>query len=220
MPNRLFIFVDESGLTNVETKQHYLVVAFALMHNRDFPDKLIFQIKDECKKKGRPVKSREVKYHDLSPFQREIAVRILNSNYRNFYIAFVDLEKSHRAMVTGSNEFKIQTKIICELLCGIDQKKLNPYGEIRVIMDKKLLKEFQEQIEKILQAHIGTKKGITVDTSSSARERGIQVADLIAGAFRAKLMKKSDLFQVDFSQVFQVTVPEVDVFKIEKFKGN
>ncbi len=220
MAKQLFIFVDESGLTNVETKQHYLVVAFALMHNRDFSDQLIFKIKDECKKKGKPIEPKEVKYHDLSPFQKEIAVQIVNSNYRNFYLAFVDLEKSHKAMVTGSNEFQIQTKIICELLCGIDKNKLNQYDEIRIIMDKKLAKEFQGQIEKILQIHLGTKKGISVETSSSGRERGIQIADLIAGAFRAKLMKKSDLFHADFSQVFQINVPEIDVFKLEKFKGN
>ncbi|MDP3742120.1 MAG: hypothetical protein Q8R15_02280, partial [Candidatus Micrarchaeota archaeon] len=86
---KLFIFVDESGLTNVESKQKYLVVAFALMHNRGFPDEIILKIKEVCKQKGKPIFHKEVKYRDLSQFQREIAVQTLNSAYRNFYIAFV-----------------------------------------------------------------------------------------------------------------------------------
>lgn len=85
----MFIFIDESGSTNRKAGQRYLVVAFALMNTRQFAEEIIIQIRDKCKEQGQPVKIRELKYHNLTPFQREIAVKIINSNYRNFYVCFL-----------------------------------------------------------------------------------------------------------------------------------
>ncbi|MBS3068572.1 DUF3800 domain-containing protein [Candidatus Micrarchaeota archaeon] len=216
----MFIFVDESGVTNLKSKQKYLVVAFALMNNRAFADELIFEIKDKCNKKGKPINNREVKYHDLEPLQKEVAVQTVNSRYRNFYICFVDLEKSHKTMVTGEYELQIQKQMVHSLLVNMSIKSFLYYrkGEIKIIMDKKLSEEFQKSLKHELQTHLGTKKGVSIETANSKKERGIQVADIIAGAFRAKLMKKSDLFEVDFTSVFQITIPDTGVFKTEKLK--
>lgn len=81
----MFIFIDESGSTYEKTQQKFLVVALALTENRKYPEDLIFKIKDKCKASGKPVLKRELKYHDLTPFQREIAVSQINSEYRNFF---------------------------------------------------------------------------------------------------------------------------------------
>ncbi len=216
----MFIFVDESGVTDLKSKQKYLVVAFALMNNRAFADELIFEIKDKCNKKGKPISRREVKYHDLEPLQKEVAVQTINSKYRNFYICFVDLEKSHKTMVTGEHELQIQKQMIHSLFINISIKSFLYYrkGEIKIIMDKKLSEEFQNSLKHELQTHLGTKKGVSIETANSKKERGIQVADIIAGAFRAKLMKRSDLFEVDFASVFQITIPDTGVFKTEQVK--
>lgn len=215
----MFIFIDESGITDVKTKQKYLVVAFALMRNRAFADELIFEIKDKCKAKGKPVKKKEIKYRALEPFQKEVAVQLINSRYRNFYICFIDLEKSHKSMMSGKHEHRIQTIMVHNLLSTIDDRNLKNDEKIKIIMDKKLSKKFQDSIIHELRKHFGSKKGISLKTATSSKERGIQVADIIAGAFRAKLMKKSDLFEVDLTRVFQVAIPDVDVFKTEKVKG-
>lgn len=217
---KLFIFIDESGLTDIKSHQRYFVLAFALMNNAAFAEELIFEIKDRCMRKGRPIIAREVKYHELSPLQKEITVEVLNSRYRNFYVCFVELESANAAMVGGDREFEIQSTMVRDVLFSLNKQDLAKYGTIRVIMDKKLPHAFQRSIQKAFQEFIGTKKGVTVETIGSARQRGIQVADLIAGAFRAKLMKKSDLFEVDLRRVFQVTVPALDQFSIKRLKGD
>jgi len=97
----MFIFIDESGLTDVNTEQRFLVVAFALMRNRAFADELVFGIKDKCKEIGKPIKRKEIKYRALDLQQKEIAVKMINSKYHNFYVCFIDLEKSHKSMITG-----------------------------------------------------------------------------------------------------------------------
>jgi hypothetical protein len=203
----MFIFIDESGSTDIRSSQRYLIVAFAFMNNRDFAERLIFEIKDQCKAKGKPIRSKEVRYHDLEPLQKEIAVQILNSKYRDFYICFLDLEKIPSHFATGEFEHLIQKDIINSLLVSLDSDALKKYEKINIIMDKKLNKNFQESIRAELQKHLHSKKGIYVETASSSSERGIQVADVIAGAFRAKLLKKSDLFHVDLNRVFQIVVP-------------
>ncbi len=188
------------------------------MNNRDFSESLIFGIKDICKAKGKPIRTKEVRYHDLEPLQKEIAVQVLNSKYRNFYVCFFDVDKSPKALVTGKHELEIQKGMIHSLLCSIDSKMLRESEVVKIIMDKKLSKSFQNAIKTELQAHLNTKKGVHVETASSSSERGIQVADIIAGAFRAKLLKKSDLFHVDLTHVFQITIPDPGVYKAEKVK--
>jgi hypothetical protein len=214
----MFIFIDESGRTDLRSKQHYLVVAFALMKNREFAESLIFQIKDTCKAKGKPIKVREVHYHDLEPLQREVAVQVINSKYRNFYVCFFDVDKSPGSLVSGKFELEIQKGMIHSLLHSLDSKMLRESEVVKVIMDKKLPKFLQTAIRTELREHLKTKKGVYVDTATSSSERGIQVADVIAGAFRAKLLKKSDLFQVDLTHIFQITVPNPGVYKAEKVK--
>ena len=212
----MFIFIDESGSTDEKSDQKFLVVAFALVGNRQFADELIFEIKDKCKAKGKPINKKELKYHDLAPFQREIAVQTINSKYKKFYVCFFDVEKANKAMVTGEHEQLIQMKSIHHVLSKLDKDELTKYPVIRVLMDKKLTKEFQRAIEDEFQKHIGTKKGVSVQTVSSSKERGIQLADLIAGAFRAKLMKKSGLFEVEQPHIFQITASDINHFKAEK----
>ncbi len=214
----MFIFIDESGVSDLKSNQRYLIVSFALMGNRAFADQLIFEIKDKCKKKGKEIHSKEVKFHDLSPLQREIAVQTINSKYKHFYICFIDLEKCYKPMVTGQYEFQIQKSMIHNLLVSINKENIDKYNRLRILMDKKLSKEFQDSIRHELQEHFGTKKGIEVNTANSGKERGIQVADIIAGAFRAKLLKKSDLFEVDFTHVFQITIQDDNKFKTEQLE--
>ncbi len=214
----MFIFIDESGSTDLHSKQRFLVVAFAIMKNRDFSEQLIFEIKDKCKQKGKPIVKKEVKYHNLDSFQREIAVQILNSRYKKFYVCFFDVEKAPPSFVTGKSETIIQKEMIHNLLISLDRSELNEFAEIKIIMDKKLSKSFQDAIRDELQKHLNHKKGIFVESSGSSRERGIQVADLIAGAFRAKLMKKSDLFEVELQKVFQITIKDDGAYKAEKLK--
>ncbi len=212
----MFIFIDESGTTDEKNKQKFLVVAFALAGNRQFADNLIFDIKDRCKAKGKPINKRELKYHDLTPFQREIAVQTINSKYRNFYLCFFDVEKASKPMVTGKYEQLIQMNGIHSILSKLDVQEMRKHEAIKVLMDKKLTNDLQRAIEDEFQKHIGTKKGVSVQTANSSKERGIQLADLIAGAFRAKLMKKSDLFEVDYANVFQLSAADISHFKAEK----
>ncbi len=212
----MFIFIDESGTTDEKSKQKFLVVAFALAGNRQFADSLIFDIKDKCKAKGKPVNQRELKYHDLTPFQREIAVQAINSKYRNFYLCFFDVEKASKPMVTGEYEQRIQMEGIHCVLSKLDLGEMKRHDTVKVLMDKKLTADLQQTIEDEFQKHLGTKKGVSVRSISSSKERGIQLADLIAGAFRAKLMKKSDLFEVDYTHVFQLSASDINSFKAEK----
>lgn len=214
----MFIFIDESGVTDLKSTQKYIVVAFALMKNRAFSEEVIFEIKDKCNKKGKPINKKEVKFHDLTPLQKEVAIQVINSRYRKFYICFIDLEKSHKPMVTGEHEAFIQKTMIHHLLVSLDKEELKKYEKISIIMDKKLSIKFQESIRHELQEHLGTKKGISVQTANSGSERGVQIADIIAGAFRAKLMKKSDLFEVDLTHVFQITIPNNHEFKTSRLK--
>jgi hypothetical protein len=173
---------------------------------------------DEPLQKGKPITSKEVKYHDLTPFQREIAVQRINSRYRNFYVCYFDVEKANKTMVSGKHEQLIQMRMVHSILAKLDKRELSKYEKVCVIMDKKLSDHFRDLIEEEFQKHLGTKKGITVDTEVSSRERGLQVADLIAGAFRAKLMKKSDLFEVELTRIFQIVAPDEETFRAEKAK--
>ena len=212
----MFIFIDESGTTDEKNRQKYLVVSFVLLKNRAFADELIFEIRDTCKKKDKPITKKELKYHDLEPFQHEIAVQVINSKYRNFYVCFFDVDKANRTMVTGEYEQLIQMKSIHLVLSTLDKNELKKQGSVKVLMDKKLTNEFQSAIENEFQKHIGTKKGISVEAVTSSKERGIQLADLIAGAFRAKLMKKSGLFEAEHARVFQISANDAEHFKTEK----
>ncbi|MDE1860887.1 MAG: DUF3800 domain-containing protein, partial [Candidatus Micrarchaeota archaeon] len=118
----MYIFIDESGTTDEKNKQKFLVLAFALIENRDFADRLIPKIKKTCEIKGKPIKSREVSYHDLTQFQREIAIQeLLASGYRNMYVSFFDIDKADRKFVTGSYEHKIQMAGICDFLSKLDR---------------------------------------------------------------------------------------------------
>ena len=205
---QMFIFIDESGLTDAKSEQRYLIVAFAIMNNKAFADELIFSIRDKCQRSGKPIKKKEIKYHDLEPLQKEIAVQTINSRYRNFYICFIDLGKASQSLVTGKHESEIQTKMIHNLLLSFDKEELMQKERLKIIMDKKLSSKFQESIRSELQMHLGTKKGIMVEAANSSKVRGIQVADIIAGAFRARLMKKSELFHVDFTHIYQITISD------------
>jgi len=212
----MFIFIDESGTTDAKCNQKFLVVAFVLLRNRDFADRLIFEIRDLCGKKGKPINKKELRYHDLEPFQREIAVQAINSKYRNFYICFFDVDKADKTMVTGEYEQLIQMKSIHLVLSALDKNEMKKHARITVLMDKKLTRKFQLAIEDEFQKHMGTKKGISVETAISSKERGIQLADLIAGAFRAKLMKKSGLFEADHTRIFQISASDAGHFMTEK----
>ncbi|GEM_PF-2181922 len=213
---RIFIFIDESGSTDEKSRQKYLVVSFVLLKNRDFADQLIFEIRDKCKAKGKPIAKKELKYHNLEPFQREIAVQAIISRFRNYYLCFFDVEKASKSMVSGKHEQLIQMKSIHHVLSAIDRNELNKHERIRVLMDKKLTEEFRRMIEDEFQKHLGTKKGVSVEMAVSSKERGIQIADLIAGAFRANLMKKSGLFEPDHSRVFQLSASDAGHFSTEK----
>lgn len=214
----MFIFIDESGITNLKSNQKYLVVSFAIMKNKAFAEEIIFEIKDKCKSKGKPIKKKEVRFHDLEPLQKEIAVQVINSKYRKFYICFVDLEKTDKSMVTGTHEHEIQTKMIHNVLLSFDKNELRKKRALNIIMDKKLSKKYQESIKAELQRHFGTKKGICVKALKSSSSRGIQLADVLAGAFRAKLMKKSDLFQVAPQRVYQITISDQCVANRKKLE--
>jgi len=204
----MFIFIDESGSTDRKNDQKFLVVAFVLSKNRQFAEDLILEIRDKCEAKGKPITQRELKYHDLAPFQREIAVRAINARYRNFFVCFFDVDRANQSLVTGKYEQHIQARSIHHVLSKLDRNELLHQESIKVVMDSKLSEDFRKAIESEFKKHLGTKKGVTVETVSSSRQRGIQLADLIAGAFRAKLMKKSDLFEVDHTHVFQITASD------------
>lgn len=204
----MFIFVDESGVTDEKSRQKFLVVAFVLSGNRQFVDELVFEIRDKCKARGKPVVGRELKYHDLAPFQREIAVQVINSRYRNFFVCFFDVETASKGMVSGRFEHVIQRQAIHNVLSKLDARLLKNHDSVKVVMDRKLGEDSLQAIEDEFQKHLGMKKGVSVRSASSSKERGIQVADLIAGAFRAKLLKKSGLFEVDQTRVFQITFDE------------
>jgi hypothetical protein len=125
------------------------------------------------------------------------------------------VDKASSEMVTGEYEQMIRMQSIHAVLSKIDKAKLLKSGNVKVLMDKKLRERFRKIIEDELKRHLGIKKRISVDTTGSARERGIQLADLIAGAFRARLMKRSGLFEVDYTHVFQIMASDIDNFKTE-----
>lgn len=206
----MFIFIDESGSTDAKNHQDFLVIAFALSSNHSFPEQLIFNIRDRCRARGKPIFAKELKYYDLTQFQREIAIREINAHYRNFYVCYFDVGKANRNLVTGSYEEQIQMKSIYNVLAKLDKRDLVRGGYVKVIMDKKLSESSQSEIRHKFQEHLGTKKGITVQTASSSKERGIQLADLIAGAARAKLIKKSDLLEIDLTHSFQISATDID----------
>jgi hypothetical protein len=206
----MYIFVDESGTTDEKNFQGFLVVAFALSANRAFAEQLILSIKDRCKVKGKPINNKELKYHDLTPFQREIAIKGINSDYKNFYLCFFEINSARKEVVTGEYEEEIQSESIRLLFSKLDKKELKTQLPIKVIMDKKLSDKAIRTLKSSFQQRLGSKKGLSIETCSSSKERGVQLADLIAGAFRAKLMKKSDLFEVDQTKVFQISIDLVD----------
>ncbi len=71
----MYIFIDESGTTDETSKQKFLVISFVISENKAFVDRLIFKIRRQCELKCKAIKRRELSYHDLTPFQREIAVK-------------------------------------------------------------------------------------------------------------------------------------------------
>lgn len=215
----MYIFIDESGTTDEKSKQKFLVIGFAIAENRDFVDKLIFEIKNQCQIKGKPIKQRELSYHDLTPFQREIAIKqIINSGYRNMYLCFFDVDKADKRFVTGKYEHRIQMNSIANVLSRLDKQEMRKKDCIKVIMDEKLVDVELSEIRKAFWNYLETKKGVSIETAKSQKDRGIQLADLIAGAFRAKLMKKSDLFEVDYTHVFQITQVDLDKFIVDGMK--
>lgn len=100
------------------------------------------------------------------------------------------------------------------VLSKLDKTRLTEKFEIKIVMDKKLSDDHQKVIGHTFQKYIGTKKGITVRCASSTKERGIQLADLIAGAFRAKLLKRSGLFEVDYTHIFQITSADIKQLEV------
>ncbi len=194
------------------------MISFVISENKAFVDGLIFKIRRQCELKCKAIKRRELSYHDLTPFQREIAVKeIVNSGYKEMYLCFFDVEKADKRFVTGQNEHLIQMNSIAKVLSKFDTQALKKKETIKVIIDEKLVEEELGAIRDVLWKYLGTKKGVSVETTKSQKDRGIQLADLIAGAFRAKLTKKSDLFEIDYTHVFQITV-DIDKFTIDGMK--
>ena len=207
----MYIFIDESGTTDRKNNQKFLVVAYAILENRAFADELISKVKKVCERNGRPITDREISYHALSGFQRELAIKeLLASGYRNMYISFFDVESADKRFTTGGYEHKIQMVGISNFLSTLDKMELMKKENIRVIMDEKLVDDEISSVEKEFQRYLGTKKNISVEATKSTKERGIQLADLIAGGFRAKLMKKSYLFEIDISHTFQITTAALE----------
>jgi len=213
-----YVFIDESGVTASEAKQKYFILSMAISKNKGFIDDLIFSIRDECIRKGKPiVNHKEIKYHDISRFQKEIVVQRINLKYKNFYIAFTDIESSHKSISEGKQENLVQSMIISAMLGDLFSTEVFKKDDtVRIIMDEKLPIEYQRIIRDFVAKIRKSKKGISVEAKSSRRERGIQLADILAGAFREKLTKKSDLFQIDHTHVFNVTIPEERLMKVSR----
>ncbi len=194
----MFVYIDESGITNKEAMQKYLVIALCVCNNKEFAQNMILEIRKTCNEKGLPITDqKELKYHELKRFQQEIAIRIINNKpYRNFYLVYVDVDKADKSLTTGKNEGEIQ-KLMLESMAEKFKEKLKEKDQIRIIADEKLCKASLEEIRKQVHEIRGSKKGISVDQDSSRKHYGLQLADLIAGSYRAKLMKKSDLLEVN-----------------------
>lgn len=206
----MYIFVDESGSTDKKNKQEFLVVAFALSNNRAFVEELIFSIKDKCKSKGKPILRKEVKWHELTQFQKEIAIKEVNTRYRNFYVCFFDVNSAKEELVTGAHEHQIQMISIYKVISKFNKDEIRKEKYIKIIMDDKLESPRQNEIKERLKRYFEMNKGITVETKHSSKERGIQLADIIAGAFRYKLMKKSDLIEVYQTHIFQISSEDLE----------
>lgn len=209
----MFVFIDESGLTKAEAGQKFLVIACCVCNNKKFAEDLINGIRDECKAKGKAVLSKEIKYHDISRFQQEIAIKRINKNYKNFYLAFMDIDSADKKLTSGKDEDRIQKNML-ELIATKFESKLREKDSVVVFVDEKLKKESIAEIHGLLCAIRGSKKGLRVEARSSKTMHGLQLADLIAGAYRFKLLKKSDLLEVDDTHIFQCT-PEMRGFSIK-----
>ena len=155
----MYIFIDESGTTDQKNNQKFLVISFVISENRTFVDELIFKIKRQCEIKGKPVKQRELSYHDLTPFQREIAVKeIVNSGYKEMYLCFFDVDKADKHFVTGQSEHLIQMNSIAKVLSKFDKQELMKKKSIKVIMDEKLVDEELGIIRRAFWEYLETKK--------------------------------------------------------------
>lgn len=198
----MFIFVDESGQTNIQAKQKYLVISFCVCKNKKFPDELIRSIYQKCAKEAKPIlNKKEIKYHDISRFQQEIAIGIINKTYKNFYVAYVDIEKTDRALSDGKSEEIIQ-KSILQSIAVIFQEKIEKQNKIKIFVDKKLSKDSLKEIRILVQMLKKSKKDVSVKEKNSQSLCGLQLADLIAGSFRAKLMKISNLLEIKDENIF------------------
>ena len=209
----MFVFIDESGMTRADAGQKFLVIAYCVCRNKKFAWDLINAIRDECKAKGKPILNKEIKYHDISRFQQEIAIKKINKTYKNFYLAFMDVEAADKKFTTGKDEDKIQ-KSMLELVARKFERKIREKNDVTIFVDEKLKPESIKEIHGLLCALKETKKGVRVEARSSKTLLGLQLADLVAGAFRAKLLKRSDLLEVDHTHVFQF-LPELTGFSLK-----
>ncbi|MFH0927663.1 MAG: DUF3800 domain-containing protein [Candidatus Micrarchaeota archaeon] len=199
----MFVFVDESGQTNIKAGQKYLVLSFCICSNKEFANNLVYEIRDSCKKQGKPVvNKKELKYHELSRFQQEIAIGLINKKYRNFYVAYVDLGKADTKFTTGKSEERIQKLMLLSVAFNFAEK-IEKKQKVVVFVDKKLTKESLLDIRHMVQDLKKSKKNVVVEEKNSHALCGLQLADLIAGAFRAKLMKTSGLLEVREDHIFE-----------------
>ncbi|MFH1095224.1 MAG: DUF3800 domain-containing protein [Candidatus Micrarchaeota archaeon] len=199
----MFVFVDESGSTNINARQKYLVLSFCVCNNKQFAEDLIRRIRKNCEAQGKQIRDpKEIKYHDISRFQQEIAIKLINKEYHKFYLAYVDVEKADASLTTGKNEERIQTQMLLSI-AGNFADKIEKKEEVIVIIDEKLSKESLDSVRRFVQVLRKSKKNLRVEERKSQTISGLQLADLIAGAFRAKLMKTSGLLDVVDDHIFE-----------------
>lgn len=190
----MFIFIDESGTTNARARQKYFVLSFCLSGNKAFHQDLADEIREKCRKEGKPVlDKKELKYHELSRYQQEIAIGVINRRYKNYYAAFVDIEKADPKMTTGKKEDYIQKMVMKQVALRFrDNMRAQ---DLTVFVDRKLTDVSMAEIRTYLHELKGSNNGATIEWRNSQTLAGLQIADLIAGAFRAKLMKTSGLLE-------------------------
>jgi hypothetical protein len=211
----MFIFIDESGVSNIDCNQKYLVISLALMNNRAFALNLVNKIKDtysdmKFKHTG------ELKYHDLNRLKREVATDTINRQYSNYHICLLDLESSsQRYMLDGKHENIIQKTMIKHTLQMIDPETFNT-RDIKIIMDEKLPVPLQKIIRSEFISYLGKRKGVSVKSAKSNKEAGIQIADLIAGAFRADLKNKTHHLEANQSRIYNLKLHSLNIFETKK----
>ena len=200
----MFLYMDEAGDFGINKGNRYYVVSIVLIKNSSQAEKVITKAKNEIKNEHRLNINCEVKFNKLSNACRHTFMKRIKAESLPFFVAYIDthnikekemnevLEKvklKHSTDLRGKMHYLFLLVVLQELFEKIKDKNITIIGDDGL---PNFVKEQTGKVTKELAKKF--KKKIKVRFKRSKAYDGIQIADLIAGAYFKNLKGVGDFY--------------------------